>query len=69
MNANSTSRSKMCPIWNHKCYSEQCQAWDEMGCKIINSKIMESKIFIPVITRNPYPFYKPSSTANPTGQL
>lgn len=26
---------KMCPMFDHVCYREDCEAWSEMGCRII----------------------------------
>lgn len=25
----------MCPMWNHECYGDRCEAWSDNGCRII----------------------------------
>lgn len=27
--------TKMCPIWQHECYNEKCQAWINDRCEIL----------------------------------
>lgn len=27
---------KMCPVWQHECYGEKCQAWKDDRCEIIH---------------------------------
>ena len=27
--------TKMCPIWQHECYNEKCQAWRDDHCEIL----------------------------------
>jgi hypothetical protein len=27
-----------CPVWDHECYGDNCEAWDECGyCKIVKA--------------------------------
>ena len=38
INTNQTCVQKRCPVWNHECYAECCQAWDSdlNECSILN---------------------------------
>jgi len=52
--------TKMCPVWMHVCYREQCEAWNkaENCCDVIEAIKRGAVVPYPTPPHNPVPPFK-----------